>query len=215
CREIGSVYAPVLLCRNVKATKNSFHAVMKAKMLAAPSPGATRGMRMRQKTVHPLAPSIAAASSKDLGTAATKLRIMRMVIGKATATYTMKTPDRLLTSSMSRVFPKWKKLMNSEMISASTGTIWMTSSMMMNTERSLKRKRATATAARREISAVHNTEPIVTIRLLVRKDQKDVPGISTPDSTRSKCSKVISRGSRDGSRVKISPVGLSAVARTQ
>src|SRR5699024_10131908 len=165
---------------------------MKAKMLAAPSPGATRGMRMRQKTVHPLAPSIAAASSKDLGTAATKLRIMRMVIGSATATYTTKTPDRLLTSSMSRVFPKWQRMINS---------------MMMNTERSLKRKRATATAARREISAVHNTEPIVTIKLLVRKDQKDVPGISTPDNTRSKCSKVISRGNRDGSRVKISPVG--------
>src|SRR5699024_5410234 len=140
---------------------------------------------------------------------------MRMVIGKATATYTMKTPDRLLTSSMSRVFPKWKKLMNSEMISASTGTIWMTSSMMMNTERSLKRKRATATAARREISAVHNTEPIVTIKLLVRKDQKDVPGISTTDNTRSHCSNVIFRANCDGYRVKISQEVLSAVAIKQ
>lgn len=72
---------------NVNAKISSFHAVMKEKMLVATRPGATSGKRTRRKIWARLAPSMAAASSSSLGTAATKPRSIQTANGSEKPRY--------------------------------------------------------------------------------------------------------------------------------
>src|SRR5262250_2279818 len=67
---------------------------MNENTLVATSPGATSGNRTRQKIRAGPAPSIAAASSISLGTAATKLRSIQMEIGTLAAVHLLRLAAR-------------------------------------------------------------------------------------------------------------------------
>ncbi len=72
------------------------------------------------------------------------------------------------------VFVKLQSLstLNSEMIIASAGIIWITRIITMKALRPRKRNRETATAATKAITRAHPTTISVTIRLLRTASQK-------------------------------------------
>jgi hypothetical protein len=62
--------------------------------------------------------------------------------------------------------------LTTEIISASAGTICTSSTMTRNASRPRKRKRDTATAARKAVNSAKTTVSSVTCRLLANEDQK-------------------------------------------
>src|SRR5690606_20435641 len=178
--------------------------------LVATKPGATRGNSTRHTYWKRVAPSSVAASSSSRGTAATKPRSIQMANGRLNARLISTSGASWLSPNAGATWPADCTMKNSGMVSASTGTIWATSSITSSTVRPRKANRVSATADTNDSTIDPPTTSSATTALF----RKYRPKFST-SSTRRNASSVGANVHGRGEADRISPSGFTADSTIQ